>query len=81
MDTTTLIEQISHFLFMGGFAIYVWCAYGLVIFTMAINIIWINKREKALIKTIKQNDEGEIISAPQVTFTTAKNPTSSEAEF
>jgi heme exporter protein D len=46
--------NISHMLEMGGYAKYVWTAYGITLFVFGINIV-ISLREKKQIKKIVQH--------------------------
>lgn len=42
------------FLTMGGYAEYVWPAYGIVLFVMLINAIWPGRQQRAILKQLQR---------------------------
>ncbi|MGH8397818.1 MAG: heme exporter protein CcmD [Gammaproteobacteria bacterium] len=42
------------FLTMGGYAVYVWPAYGIVLFVMLINAIWPGRQQRAILKQLQR---------------------------
>ncbi|WP_301098579.1 heme exporter protein CcmD [Otariodibacter sp.] len=56
---TFQFESISDFFAMGGYGFYVWLAYGISFFTIAI-LIWYSKSEpKKLLKNVKKSLQRE----------------------
>jgi len=48
-----------HFLEMGGYAFYVWSAYGISFVVLVMNIILPIRREKALIRSLAKRQQRE----------------------
>ncbi len=43
---------MSEFLYMGGYAFYVWTAYGIALVVMVANLLWPRRRERQLLRSI-----------------------------
>ncbi|MFQ5659669.1 MAG: heme exporter protein CcmD [Gammaproteobacteria bacterium] len=51
------MSQIAEFFHMGGYALYVWSAYGLSLLVLLLNFILPKLREKQIILTLKRRQE------------------------
>lgn len=45
------MNTLSHFLAMGGYAAYVWPAYGVTLGVLLANVLWALRRKKQLLKS------------------------------
>lgn len=50
---------MSNFLHMGGYAAYVWSAYGISLFVLVMNIILPIRREKEMLRGLKKKLQRE----------------------
>ncbi len=53
------MSQISEFLYMGGYAFYIWVSYGLGLVVLVLNTILPMRHEKQIIRSIKKRQEQE----------------------
>ncbi|MCH7696467.1 MAG: heme exporter protein CcmD [Proteobacteria bacterium] len=56
------MSQLTEFLHMGGYGLYVWSSYGLCLIVLLINVILPVRREKQIIKSLKKRQEREACS-------------------
>jgi heme exporter protein D len=53
------MQDLSNFVHMGGYAAYVWSAFGLSLFILIVNLILPIKTEKLILRSVKKRLEGE----------------------
>jgi heme exporter protein D len=53
------MQQLSEFLHMGGYAVYVWSAYGLCLVTLLLNLILPFKTESKILQAVRKRQERE----------------------
>ena len=49
-----MMQHINEFLYMGGYAAYVWSAFGLSCFILLVNLILPLKTEKKILRQVKK---------------------------
>lgn len=54
-----MMQQLNEFLHMGGYAAYVWSAYGLCLVTMLLNLVLPFKTEKKILQAVRKREERE----------------------
>lgn len=70
-------HSFHQFIAMGGFASYVWTAYGMALFVLVLNLILPIVRRRQLLRKLKQHSERKPAAATSVgvyTNQTSKNP-------
>jgi len=48
------MEQLKQFLYMGGYAFYVWTSFGITFIVLLLNVIVAWQRERSLLNQIKR---------------------------
>ena len=54
---------VGEFLHMGGYAVYVWTAYGLTVLVLFLNYLWPIRREQKLIRKLSKLQSGKTSQA------------------
>ena len=54
-----MMQQLHEFLYMGGYAAYVWSAYGLSLVIMLLNLVLPFKTEKKILQAVRKRQARE----------------------